>query len=59
MAGPKKGLAFVRALEQPPTPPALAALAGEAAAVTEGDPAGYVDAGSLLSFLPGVSLLHK
>ncbi len=59
MPGPEQSIAFVRELVLPATPGDLAELAAEPATITEAEPAGYVDSGSLISFLPGVSLLHK
>lgn len=52
-------LAFVRGLELAAVPAELMGLAAEPPLVTETDKAGYVDAGSLVSFLAGVPLLHK
>jgi hypothetical protein len=51
---------FVRGLVLAETPVELVGLAGAAPpAVTEGDKAGYVDAGSLISFVAGIPLQHK
>jgi hypothetical protein len=50
-------IAFVEALELPPTPPELVAVAPPV--VQEDTKAGYVDGGSLVSFVAGVKLLHK
>lgn len=52
--------AFIRSLDLAATPPELASLevVGPAAA-TDGTQSGYVDAGSLVSFVAGVPLQHK
>lgn len=55
----RDALAFINTITLAEPDASLAALAGEAAAVTEGDKAGYVDAGSLVSFVAGVPLQHK
>jgi hypothetical protein len=59
MASSADPIAFVRGLVLADVPDVLAGLAAAGPLVTEGDKAGYVDAGSLVSFVAGVPLQHK